>query len=188
MFKNIVEAGELFFNDCSSCENNCCATGRISLAPLVINDFEEVYEYFPILFGEIDNTLKAFMMINDGASDCRYLQDGKCTIYDSRPPACKMYPISPFYGDVYVDVDCHAVGDKGDFLCSSDNVSTTFYHKRLVDFPTKLAFTDNFLKTISLKLEFVTKIKNTDIELFKYVGNAKNQHIEMHLKSLDKLL
>jgi Fe-S-cluster containining protein len=187
MFKNILETKELFFNNCDTCQSNCCSTGRISLAPLVINDFKEVYPHFPILFGEIDGNLKALMMINDGQSDCRYLSNGKCTIYDDRPPACKMYPISPYFDQIYIDVDCHAVGVVGDAIVKDGQINSNFYHNRIIDFPTKLAFTHAFLSTINNSLEFVLQIKNTDIKLYKYVGIINNEHIQMHKKSLKKL-
>ena len=176
---------ELYFSSCENC-TACCDGSRFSLAPLIIDDFEDVYEYFPILFGYIDGNLKALIIMQDNQK-CAYLENGKCSIYEARPPACKMYPLSPLYEKIYIDSECKAINDE---CCSTITqngfFSSSFYHKRVENFVDKLENTNKFLDSIKDDLDF--RLSVSGIELFKYSGDMQDKYIDLHKKSLAKLL
>ena len=183
MYVNIKDMNLLRFKGCDNCTTNCCDGSRISLSPLILDDFYEVYENFAIGFAKIETDIKPVVILNDGKSSCKYNINNKCTIYDIRPPACKMYPISPYIdGNIYVDVSCEAVGMSGEFLCDSNGFSDAFYHKRVQNITHKLRLTFEWTQKISDNLVPLVKIK--DIMIFKYNGDINDQYIQMHQKSL----
>jgi len=186
MYKNINEFEQLFFSNCDGCEQMCCTGSKFSLAPLVLEDFERVYKYFPILFGTVNDEFKAFIPLNNGKESCPYLDSNlKCSIYESRPPACRLYPISPYFDQLFVDTSCKAVGFEGDFLVSPKYLSNSFYDKRLENFVPKLEETKDFLELIKNDLEHIVTIH--DIKLYKYNANLNNTPIQLHLQSLSNL-
>ena len=193
MYKPISEVGELKFNSCEGCAHNCCTPqGGFSLAPLILEDFIEVYERFPIVFAYVNQVFKCVIILNNGEKDCIYFDDKKrlCTIYENRPPACNMYPISPLFDDICVDTSCHAVGDIGDFLCNKDGFSNSFYHKRVEGFYPKLRNTQKFLNQIRYTTTQVKTI--VGIDLFKLADDAEYDEefqpfVDMHAKSLQFL-
>jgi Fe-S-cluster containining protein len=194
MHKLISKAGELKFSNCDGCEKNCCtANGNFSLAPLILNDFEEVYTKFPILFAYMGQTFKCVMLINNGKDDCIYFDKNskKCTIYEKRPPACILYPISPLFDDICVDVDCKAVGYEGEFLCNKDGFSKNFYHPRMDNFYKKLQNTQKFLNQV--RFETKKNINLLGIDLFELNDDIPDLDdefkifIKMHKESLSLL-
>lgn len=193
MYKMIAEVGELKFDNCDGCEKNCCTPqGGFSLAPLILDDFEEVYERFPILFAYVNQVFKVVIILNNGKSDCIYFDRSKmlCGIYDNRPPACIMYPISPLFDDICVDTSCKAVGKEGSFLCNKDGFSKNFHHKRVDGFLEKLKYTQKFLNQTRFNIKKVTNIM--DIDLYKFDGKGEideefDKYIDIHLSSLSNL-
>jgi Fe-S-cluster containining protein len=193
MYKLIKEVGALKFGNCDGCQKNCCTpNGGFSLAPLILDDFSEVYEKFPILFAYVGQVFKVVIILNNGKDNCIYFNNDTklCSIYDSRPPACIMYPISPLFDDICVDVSCKAVGQEGDFLCDKDGFSKTFYHKRVDDFYLKLRRTQKFLNQLRFNVEKVTTV--VGIDLFKYDNKGEydeefQEYINMHHKSLNNV-
>ena len=59
MYKKITEV-DLKFSTCDGCPSNCCTGSHgFALAPLILEDFKETYERFPILFANVDQVFKA---------------------------------------------------------------------------------------------------------------------------------
>jgi len=186
MYVNIKEVDELKFNSCFGCEQNCCNGSRISLSPLILEDFEEVYKNFAIMFVKIDSETKPVIVLNNGKEPCVYYEDGQCGIYETRAPACRIYPMSPYIdGSVYVDMSCPAVGDIGSFLCNSEKFSNTYYHKRFENITQKLKTTFELMEKIKSDLVIECKVKN--MLLYKYKGDLNNDFINMHYESLKHL-
>lgn len=184
-----VKNHNLFFNNCSNCSSNCCdGRNKFVLTPLILKDFKEVYENFAILFTWDYGELRVVMMLNDGTSSCKYIDEvtGLCTIYDKRSPACKLYPVSPYFDNIMVDTSCDAInGEFGTQIYKDGKVSENFYHKRLKNFTQKLQKTSDFLKTIDNKNDFELVKNVLGINLYKYSKiDTKNKFIKMHLESL----
>jgi uncharacterized protein len=187
MFLNINSFQSVSFSSCKDCVEHCCSGNKFSIAPMVLDDFEKCFSSFPILFTFVDNEFKIVIILNDGKSSCYYLDENNmCSIYNSRPPACKIYPLSPYNDQVFVDTSCKAVGVVGEVLVSKNTITNNFFDDRFIDFPTKLAKTKEFLKQIDKDdLEYVNIIH--DIKLYKYNGNLSNIYIDYHKQSLKNL-
>ena len=71
MFVDLKHLDLLKFKGCEECVD-CC---KKPMAPLILDDFEKVYKYFPILIAELD-TLKPVMLLSNKIS-CPYLKDNK---------------------------------------------------------------------------------------------------------------
>ena len=193
MYKTLKDVGQLRlkFNSCEGCKKNCCtAQGGFSLAPLILDDYVEVYERFPILFAQVGQMFKSVIILNNGEDDCIYF-DAKtklCTIYEHRPPACVMYPISPLFDEICVDTSCHAVSEReGEFLCDSQSFSKKFHHKRIDNFYEKLRYTQKFLNQI--RFNTIKKITILGINLYQFDGQCAidsefEPYINMHFDSL----
>lgn len=182
-----IKSATFRFNACSVCEAQCC-DGRkgYALTPLILEDFAAVCEHFPILFAVLEGELKIVMMLNDGLSACSYLVDNRCSIYDARPPACNLYPISPFFDEIFVDTACPAVGDMGELLLQEGKISDSFYHERLENFAGKLDATRRFLADIRPdELESLTEVGG--ILLYRYTGTRCDAYMAMHHASLRHL-
>jgi Fe-S-cluster containining protein len=183
LFVNIKDVKNLHFSNCEGCTESCCSAPKVSLAPLILDDFEEVYKNFAIQFGYINHELKALFVINSGEGSCKYLEDNKCSIYDSRPPTCKMFPISPFYEEFYINTSCQAVNvHNGEWLCSEGEFSDSFFHKRVENFVEKLDNTKDFL--FSIEDDLIPSIEVKGIQLYNYSGTIKNSYIDMHKSSI----
>lgn len=186
MFVNIKEVGKTYFSSCENCLNDCCSAPLVMLAPLVLDDFEYVYKRFLIQFAFINNELKALMVINRGNGSCTYYKNKRCEIYEERPPACKMFPISPYFNEFYISTACSALSSNenlGELICDSENINDKFLHSRVNNFVYKLESTKEFLEKI--KNDLTPNIKISGIQLFNYDGNiVNNQYVEMYKKSL----
>jgi Fe-S-cluster containining protein len=182
MYKDIKTLDKkIYFSNCENC-TACCDGTRFSLAPLILDDFELVYQYFPILFGYIDGNLKALIVMQDNQK-CKYLENGKCSIYDSRPPACQMYPFSPLYEDIFIDSECKAINEECCTTITQNGFfSSEFYHKRVDNFVQKLDNTAEFLDNIKDDLIYHQTVSG--IELYKYDGLISNNYIDFHKISL----
>ncbi|PUE64837.1 YkgJ family cysteine cluster protein [Arcobacter lacus] len=174
MFVNIKEVGKTYFSSCDNCIKDCCSAPMVTLAPLVIDDFEYVYKRFLIQFAFINDELKVLMVINRGKGSCIYYENKKCIIYDERPPACKMYPISPYFDEFYISSDCSALSSNenfGELIRDTKNVNDEFLHPRVNNFVKKLESTKKFLEKIEKDL--ISSIKVTGIQLFNYGGKNR---------------
>ena len=186
MYKKITEV-DLKFSTCDDCPRNCCtAKHGFTLAPLILEDFVDTYERFPILFASVNQVFKAVFILHNEDEDCRFLgKNDACEIYENRPAPCIMYPISPLFDEIVVDTDCHGVGNEGEFLCNSSGFSDKFYHKRIDGFYDKLSNTQKFLNKVRFDTEYVITIEG--IELFKYAGEELYEYkefLDMHKSSL----
>ncbi|MEA1916548.1 MAG: YkgJ family cysteine cluster protein [Campylobacterota bacterium] len=181
---SITHIDKIFFKGCSGCENHCCDGSRFKFSPLILDDFNEVHEKFPIVFAYLNNELRALMLLAKDDSTCKYYINSCCSIYESRPPACQIYPMSPYYEDVIVDTSCHGTGETGDLLATSNSINSSFYHDRFENFNTKFENTKEFLKIIEKDLiKFGT---NSGIDIYKYVANCnENIYLKMHKESLN---
>ena len=166
MRKNIKELPQLYFKGCGECAE--CCEGKFFLAPLVLEDFEKVKNYFEIRAIVLNGEIIPVMLLTDGeGGSCLYLKNGKCSIYDNRPPACKIYPFSPFYDELFIDLSCPAVGNEGVKLPSNKNeyLNSPFFESRFIDFKQKREETIQYMKT--KKLTFDKEIKG--IKLYKFL-------------------
>lgn len=179
MFVNIEKLSNLKFNNCENC-NKCCED-KFLLAPLILDDFEEVYENFEIYFTKIEDSIKAVMLLTDGEK-CKYLKDNKCLIYDKRPPACRIYPYSPYFDEIRLDISCDSVGLKGEelILNKSDFKKSKFFHKRFENIKEKVIETEKLLEQYRDKLFYKKELKGIKL----YVIEDDNRYIQMHKKSI----
>lgn len=188
-FVNIMER-DFYFEGCDECDSRCC-DGRqgFSLAPLVLEDFELVYRRFPILFAWLGGELKAVMMMNDGQSACPYCIERRCTIYEARPPACRIYPLSPYYDELLIDTECPAVNSRklGQKIMQ-EGKPVPFYHERLENFSSKLEKTKQFLDGINKPEDFQPVGTIGSLKLYRYIGPDESDLIRMHRDSLRHML
>lgn len=181
-YRSISQIQELYFSHCNGCMNSCCDGSRFSFSPLILNDFEEVYEHFPILFGKITEEWRILIAIAQNGS-CRYYQEHQCTIYDKRPPGCRIYPLTPYYEDILVDTACHAVNIcNGVFLANINQVNSDFYHERLENFENKRRKTVEYIQELNGEFELLGVING--LEIYAYSGEREDQYITMHRESL----
>ncbi|SFP22637.1 YkgJ family cysteine cluster protein [Hydrogenimonas thermophila] len=173
---------ELYFDNCSGCEISCCSGINFKLMPLILDDFIEVFNNFNIYFAKLGNEFVPVIQLAEENSACKYFKNNICTIYNKRPPGCRLYPISPYFDDILVDLSCKAVGNQGMFLASKNEISSNFYHKRLENFNKKREATINF--TESIKDELILEKVLSNIELYIYKKNIDNFYIKLHKKSL----
>ncbi len=175
MYVNIKNLELIHFNSCKDCVE-CCKSKY--LAPLVLEDFEKVYNYFPILIAKLD-VFKPVMLLSNGV--CPYLKDDKCSIYENRPPACKIYPYSPWYDDILLDISCKGIGIKGELLPLSKEefYKSPFFDERVDNISEKLK---NSLKWLEGKeVEYIGSLEN--ISLYK-LKDISDYFDSLHFKSL----
>ena len=168
---------EYCFAGCEGCEVNCCE--RFKFIPLILEDFEEVYKFFPIFFSFFEDGIVPVIELGD--EKCRYFKNNRCEIYEFRPPGCKTYPIIPYFDDILVDISCPAVGREGEFLASKDKINTRFFHKRIKNLTKKR---EKILKlTNSIKDDLVF-FKNNVLDLYIYPKKTDNKYLKLHQKSI----
>ena len=183
-----IKRHNLRFHGCSTCEGQCCnGTKGFAASPLILEDFEEVYKNFPILFSIKEQKLVAYVLLNDGKGYCQYYNKSahQCSIYEQRPPACKLYPVSPYFEHILVDTTCPSVQHEfGDSLCRDGVLNRAFATKRLENFVEKLEETHAFLESIYAISDFEYVGDLLGIPLFKYAKPSDNKYLKMHLESL----
>jgi hypothetical protein len=185
-YVNINHANPFYFSSCEGCETPCCDGSRFLFAPMILDDFEEVYKNFPIVFAYIDGQWRILMIIATKENGCAYYIDKKCSIYEQRPPPCKLYPINPYFDDLLVDTSCQAVSsENGSFLASSDQISPHFYHSRIENFNEKRVKTHEYLLTLIGNLSLLGTLKG--IAVYRYEGDQEDRFLGMHHASLQKL-
>jgi len=163
MRENIEKLPSLYFRGCGDCSK--CCEGKFFLAPLILDDFEKVKPYFEIravIFEEIIPV----MLLTDGINPCKYLKNGNCEIYENRPPACRIYPFSPYYDDIFIDLECDAISFEGERLPSNKKelFKSSFFDERMIYFKEKREKTLEYMK--KQKLVFDREIKG--IKLYKF--------------------
>lgn len=181
-----IKKQNLHFNGCSTCEGHCCNGAKgFAVSPLILEDFEAVYKNFAILFSLSGEKLVVYVLLNDGQNYCKYCVDNLCSIYDQRPPACELYPISPYFEHLLVDTNCPSVNSEfGKSICSDGQLHSDFYTKRLENFVQKLAATQTFLESIHHLDHFDYVGDILGLPLFTYNQPSDSKYIQMHLESL----
>ncbi len=181
-----IKNKNFYFKGCESCEGTCCNGAKgFALSPLILEDFEQVYKNFAIVFTLKNKKLRALVILNDGKSFCKYFINNKCSIYEQRTPACKLYPVAPYFDEILVDTSCPSINEnEGKILCHSAKVSDDFFNERLNDFNTKLEKSYEFYESINdiNNFKFIGHIRG--VALLKYIKKTDNKYINMHLKSL----
>jgi len=163
MRENIEKLTPLYFGGCGDCSE--CCEGKFFLAPLILEDFDKVKNYFEIRAIILDEIIPV-MLLTDGVNSCKYLNNGKCEIYENRPPACKIYPFSPFYDELFIDLSCKAVGKSGEKLPSTkkEYLKSCFFEERFINFKQKREQTLEYMKT--KKLTFDKEVKGIKLYFF----------------------
>lgn len=181
-----IKNQNFFFNGCSNCEGECCNGAKgFALAPLILEDFIEVYKNFAIVFAINNRKLKAYVVLNNGKEHCKYYIDDKCSIYEQRTPACKLYPVSPYFDDILVDTHCPSINSNdGIELCSNGKLNSDFYTKRLDNFSEKLEKSIKFYNSIYDINDFKFIGDILGMGIFKYTKQSENKYIKMHQESL----
>ncbi len=178
MFVDVDKIDLLKFKGCKDCVE-CC---KKPFAPLILDDFEKVYKNFAIVF--VDIVYIRPVMVIGKSGICKYVKDGKCSIYDARPPACRIYPFSPFFDKLYLDVSCKGVGIEGKFLPMNfrEFQNSEFFDKRFINFENKLLKTNIWLENKKFK-------KAGEIRGFEYfvLEEIKDEFDKMHFESLKNL-
>jgi len=75
--------------DCEECDGDCCRKLAVDIdTPKTKEDFEDIkwYLYHPGTYTYIDVDGKWCLQWN---ISCMHLKDGKCMIYEKRPPVCR---------------------------------------------------------------------------------------------------
>jgi Fe-S-cluster containining protein len=179
VYVNIKYLKNLKFNNCKNC-TKCCENKMF--APLILDDIKKVYKYFPILVIFIPEPKLVIPLALK--KSCPYLNENKCTIYENRPPACKIYPYSPWYGEILLDISCEGIGTKGEKLPLSykEFKNSKFYDERIENIEEKLNKTNKWLKKQQIK--FLAKINDIKIYKIKYQNNFYNNLIQSSYKNL----
>lgn len=182
-----IQTDDFHFSGCSTCKGECCngAKGFVA-APLILEDFEAVYRHFPILFSIHEERLRAFVLLNDGKGYCPYYVNQQCSIYEERTPACKLYPVSPFFEHLYVDTQCSGINthQMGTSLCHQGVLQSAFYTKRLENFVEKLEETYAFFKEIYHAEHFQYVGDVAGLALFVYTKQSDSPYLHLHQASL----
>jgi len=175
MYVDIEYLNLIKFQGCIECVE-CC---KKPMAPLILEDFEKVYEHFPILIAKLDVFKPVMLLSNE--EKCPYLKNGKCSIYDTRPPACKIYPYSPWYDKILIDLSCPGIGIKGKKLpCSkTEFINSDFYEERFDRITEKLNKTLEW--TLQRKFTYLTTAPY-GIQLF-FLTEAEDFYSDLILKS-----
>jgi Fe-S-cluster containining protein len=177
MYININDLEKIHFSSCDGCLDSCCSSSKFIMAPLILEDIKEVYNHFPIFFASIDNETRLVMILGAKESNCPYFEEDKCSIYEQRPPACKLYPLSPYYDEILIDTSCNAVGSLGDIVSKNGKCTDKFYYERFDNFITKISKTKEYINKRENKLDEVDEI--VGIKIFNYIGEMQDEHQEM---------
>jgi Fe-S-cluster containining protein len=181
-----IKNHNLKFSGCNTCDGDCCNGAKgFALSPLILEDFEEVYENFPIVFSLNDRKIKAYVVLNDGKDHCKYYLDNRCSIYEKRTPACKLYPISPYFDNILIDTECPSINlEFGKDICENGKIHDDFYTNRLNNFNEKLKESMEFFESIDNINDFKFIGHVLGMPLLKYTKQSDNKYINMHLDSL----
>ena len=178
------------FYTCEGYEANCCdgRTGTI-FSQIILDDFEEIYENYPILFlfGEL-GYIKPVLILTNGKDLCRYVKDSKCTIYEKRSSICKAYPLSAHIdNNIYVDHLCPAVNSNNNdstILVENQKINKNFYSDIFDNYQDKYIQTHQELEKYNVKSDFEVAITINGIDFYKYKKTTTNKYLKLHQKSL----
>ena len=175
------------FSSCEICDAACCKgiNGTI-FSQLLLEDFKEIYENFPIVFmiGDL-NYLKPVILLTNGIDSCRFLDGTKCSIYENRPSVCKIYPLSPHLTNVpFIDVSCPAVGSEGTLIVDNGILEKSAEHEVFEDYQNKYIKMHLHFEKFNCEenLEFLKEIKGN--RFYKFKEDFEDEYLNMHLSSL----
>lgn len=178
------------FSSCIKCEAKCCDGRKGTIfSQILLEDFIECYENYPILFifGEL-GYVKPVIILTNGKSFCKYLQDFKCEIYNNRSSICKAYPLSSNIDDnIYIDENCPAVNnylEKNKIIVSNNIVTNEFKVTTLSNYQEKYINTHFELEKFNKKENFKIALIINGIKFYKYIRHEDNKYIKMHQNSL----
>ncbi len=182
--KNFVrlENRNIKFGDCKNCSAHCCSGifGSI-FSQILKEEFEYVYENFPILFifGSLD-FVKPVILLSNGFDFCPHLKDFKCTIYQNRPKVCKTYPLSPNIDNfIYIDNSCPELNKADNILNFEDDIFEDYQTKYInTHFEFEKFKKEDFKEVLSIK----------EIIFYKFIGKEKSKYLDFHKLSLKNLI
>jgi Fe-S-cluster containining protein len=192
MMKNFVDTkeGRYHFSSCNECQANCCSGAHGSIcAQILLEDFELVYKYFPILFTKGDlGYIKPVILLTNGKDHCKYIKDYRCTIYENRPSICRAYPLSPnLDNNIYIDLNCPAIGECGSLIVDDGKVTHAFDNPILHDYQQKYIQThlhiDKYNKDENLKYLFTI----AEVEYFALNSSFGDSYLQLHIESLKNI-
>ena len=156
MREDISKIPPVYFKGCDDCAK--CCEGKFAIAPLILEDFKKVKDYFDIRAIILnDEVIPVMILAKDGK--CRYLENSKCTIYEKRPPACRIYPFSPFYDKLFLDLSCDGISNNGERLPSNfeEFEKSKFFDDRFIEFRKKRERTIDVMKNRELQFDYELK-------------------------------
>jgi len=179
------------FSSCEGCFARCCDGREGSVySELLLEEFERVSKYFPILFtfGEL-GFLKANLLLSNGKDFCPYIVNYKCTIYKERPQVCRNYPLSPHIDNhIYIDDSCPAIKSfEGVDIVVDGEIQEPFYNRSLENYQEKFLDTYNYLKEFNIDSNFEKVVTINGIDFFKFIGNFEDKFIKLHIQSINNL-
>ncbi|HJJ35996.1 MAG TPA: YkgJ family cysteine cluster protein [Methanocorpusculum sp.] len=103
-----------------ACCGACCSgpDNEVIVAPQEIErimhatgeSFDEIAEPYPEWFEEQGERFTFSWILRRGADgNCRFLRDGRCTVYADRPDICRTYPFMLDRGELLIS-ECPALG------------------------------------------------------------------------------
>lgn len=177
------------FNSCETCDAKCCKSSSGTIfSQLILEDFEIVFENFPILFtiGDL-GFLKPVVLLTNGKDNCRYLQNNQCTIYEKRPSVCRIYPLSPHLtNEVFIDLLCPTVNQGGEFIIKNGVVEDKFHHPFLDNYQNKYIKMHQHFEKFNKKENLLEIININEICFFAFKEDFDDFYLKMHLTSLKK--
>ena len=187
-FTNIKDK-KITFSTCDICEANCCDGKKgTTFSQIIKDDFIAVYKKFPILFifGEL-GFCKPVIILTNGQTYCKYLENFKCNIYNQRPSICKLYPLSPnIDNNIYVDENCPAINTnlKSTIVAQNNQIKKEFSHTNLYNYQDKYIDTFREFENLNKENDFILAIELNGMQFFKCTKSINNKYMLMHQKSL----
>lgn len=174
------------FGNCQNCTALCCKGISGTLySQIILEEFEKVYKYFPILFtfGELGYT-KPVVLLTDGVNSCRYLKNNACTIYENRPTVCRTYPLSPnLDNEIYIDINCPEVNKHQKYIVKNNTIEKDFDNSVFYDYQDKYLQTHYEFENLK-KEDFKKIISIKNIDFFEYCGEESSSYLSYHKQSI----
>jgi len=178
------------FTSCEQCDALCCDGARgTTFSQLILDDFNEVFENFPILFLRGNyGYLKPVVLLTNGQTFCPYIKNFQCTIYEKRPSVCRIYPLSPHItDDIFVDTRCPAVSVEtmSEKTTTFENINAN--HPHLVDYQDKYIQMHLYFEKYNKKENLSEAYKINNMVFYKFNESLNDTYIQQHLHSLKQL-
>lgn len=181
-----------YFSSCETCGAKCCdGLQSFTFSQIILEDFEQVYKHFPIVFiyGDL-GFLKPVILLNNGFSNCRYLKDSKCTIYEKRPTVCRTYPLSiDITNEIYIDISCPAVSSikQDETIINKNKINKNFQHNIFEDYQSKYIKLHKYFDKFNDSKNLIKELSIKNKTFYRFKNNLKDKYIELHLLSLKNI-